>query len=43
MTYNTDAKWQKGVNDQKADFAMKNTATECSKKVILNCEKKIFL
>ena len=29
MTY-INVKWQKGVDIQKGDFAIKNTATECN-------------
>ena len=29
--YNTDTKWQKGVDDQEREFIIKDTATECNK------------
>ena len=36
MKYNIDVKWQKGVDDQKGDFAIKNFRSLEVKFVIVN-------
>lgn len=35
MTWDIDVTWQKGIDNEKGAFAIKNTATECSTKLYI--------